>query len=135
MKTITYQREPATGIEELRYIVQQLLHWNDEQFGMYVYETGLEYCAAYFGRDQKTIDQVTRRKEFWNWWKLHWYKRDQCFVEFCQMADGFEDEPLTVTDRLIIYHDLHRANVLACEIYPNRIVLGSDFHTVKMQMK
>jgi hypothetical protein len=117
----------AMTLEELQASVRQLLKWSEEQYCTFLFETGLAYLEAYFQQDQQAIDLLKVKREFWNWFKNHWQYRDQIFFEsFLQ-----EDAPLHLKREL--YTSLHCPDILACEIYPSKIVLGHNFSIIKIQ--
>lgn len=115
-----------TTMEDVRNEVLALLGWDEDRYGMYVFETGILYLALYFGREVTESGRIALRKEFWNWWKNHWCHRDQLFLELVMDCPQFGREEF--------YHNCHNAKMLAAEIHPNRVVLGPDFHIVKMKL-
>jgi hypothetical protein len=127
--TITHSLEDIhITSEELQRQIMQLLHWNEEQYALFIYETGLAYLQEYFGHDKEAIDILARRREFWNWFKNHWSYRNQVFLE------TFLLDTCEMSWKLELYHALHNAKQLACEIYPSSTVLGTSFHIIKMQL-
>lgn len=131
---MTTTQNPAT-IEDT-YISQafleeqvcQLLNWSADDFNQFFYETAISYLEAYFDNDEEAINKLSKRKEFWKWFRNHWTYRDQVFYESLML------ESCDQCFRLEIYQGLHSAKVLACDIYPSSTVLGSDFIIIKMQL-
>jgi hypothetical protein len=108
--------------------VCQLLNWSADDFNQFFYETAIAYLENYFGNDGEAISKLSRRKEFWKWFRNHWTYRDQVFYESFLLDDCAQDF------KLELYHRLHSATVLACDIYPSSTVLGPDFTIIKMQL-
>lgn len=117
-----------TVVLELQAEVLQLLNWSKDEFSIFMYETGIEYLKAYFGKDEEVIDRLSERREFWNWFKNHWYYRDKSFFE------SFLLNQCSLEYRLIMYRGLHNPTILASDIYPTRQVLGNEFSTVKISI-
>lgn len=113
---------------ELQAQILQLLNWSQEDLAAFIYEVGMEYLSAYFKEDEEAIDRLSRRREFWNWFKNHWSYRDQSFFE------SFVLDQCSHSYRLLMYRTLHSPSILACDIFPSRQVLGNDFHTIKTLM-
>lgn len=126
MSNTIAQQQAAIARNQARVI--DLLHWNPALYAMQVYNTGLQYLVAYIGNDEAAIDQLTARKEFWNWWKNQWNVRDDAFIN---EWDGLEDS-IPRRDLESLYKELHNSKVLACEIHPPKIVYGTQFINIQM---
>lgn len=124
-----FEKLQAITHRQLMTIVIDLLQWSEEQYSTYLYETGLAYLEAYFGKDQEAANKLSGRRQFWSWFKNHWTFRDQSFCETFLL-----DEETPLQAKLEIYYGLHNAGILACEIYPNKFALGHDFPIIKMEM-
>lgn len=127
MKTTTIQLSSITRSDVMQEIFD-LLHMTKEQHSAFIYEVGCEYLTAFFGKNVSAIKEVEGRKEFWNWFKNQWYIRDERFVA----DDQNHVTPLEL--RLSIYRCLHNPIILACEIAPNRVVLGDNYIIQKLKM-
>lgn len=125
---ITCIKKQQTTIATIRRQIIELLHLDEDKFHHTIYETGMLYLHAYFA-DEAVIDFVSRRKEFWNWWKNQWFIRDQVFVESLELSY------VSLSYRHALYEALHNPQVLAAEIFPGRVVLGNDFTTTQMTMR
>ncbi len=126
MSNTIAQQQAAIARNQARVI--DLLHWNPALYAMQVYNAGLQYLVAYIGNDEAAIDQLTARKEFWNWWKNQWNVRDDAFIN---EWDGLEDS-IPRRDLESLYKELHNPKVLACEIHPPKIVYGTQFINIQM---
>lgn len=123
----SYIEERIATFDDLRYDVSALLNWTEDDHTAFLFECGMDYLSVYFGNDVAARQRLSQSPLFWKWWKNHWFCRDQVFFE-------------TVTDcpiahREDLYRSLHNPQMLACEIYPNRTVLGADFSTINIRMQ
>ncbi len=128
MQTHTQQQQASIRFNQARAC--DLLQWQTGEFAMFIYERGHEYLAAYFGDDQQAIDKLSRRIEFWNWWKNEWNNRDAAYLHD---IDGREDE-ISLRFRNKLYSDLHNIRILAAELSIPSIVYPKDFTIIKMEM-
>jgi len=96
----------------------KLLAWSELEYAEFQYNSGIEYLNAYIPDDVHGIDMLLRNRIFWNWWKNHWSIRDQQFLD--------SDMDCMDTKKLQRIYIRYNSN-LACEIYPNAHVLGSDY--------
>ena len=71
--------------KEQRETVQALLGWSDERYTEFQYYMAIEWIIQEFGADCPLINRVLEERMFWSWWRLHWVKRDQEFVEMFDM--------------------------------------------------
>lgn len=117
--------EKRAAINETQRKVCELLSWPPEKYAEFMFETGIEYLEMFCNNDKPLARQLSRKKEFWNWWKNQWEIRDEWFIEMCW--DRFP-----IDCRHYNYDYLHMVGVLICEIAPGRVVLGNDFSTVKL---
>jgi hypothetical protein len=123
----TIEELEAMTIEQIQKEVLNLLCWNEEDLSCFIYECGVAYLQAYFGNDTDAISHVEHKREFWNWFKNQWQYRDQVFFESMIL-----DFSLPLFMRREMYKALHSPAMLACEIYPSKTVLGTDFSTLKI---
>lgn len=72
----------------LMHQVIELLKWTELEYCDHMNLMGLKYLDRMMPfADQR--DMLAVSKEFWGWWKLQWYVREQEFVGWCNMAtDG-----------------------------------------------
>lgn len=121
----TQQLQAAISRNQARVV--DLLQWDMEQYGQFLYQQGLEYLNNYL-QDQQSQFKLEGRVEFWNWWRNLWNARDE---EFIQAWDGCEwgiaPQQLRHTYQLI-----HSPAILACEIKPPAVVYGKDFTKIEM---
>lgn len=100
--------------------IVSLLRWDDDRYSRFLFESGNAYLYAYIkGEAEEVIAQIKRSRSFWNWWKLHWEKRDIAFLDSAESVDWRLARQL--------YQNLHDAATLAGEIYPNGEVLGESY--------
>lgn len=105
--------------KEIRERIIDLLHLDDEKFHHTLYEVGMLYLHHYFCDDEFYIGFVSRRKEFWGWWKNQWFLRDKVFIESIKI------EELSLPVRHSLYAGLHNPEVLAKDIFPARVVVSN----------
>lgn len=81
-----------THVESLRHQlaatkqqVLKLLGWSILKYAQFMEAQGIAYLHHAFGTECPLIDRVPEHKEFWSWWKLHWMKREQEFLELSTM--------------------------------------------------
>lgn len=97
----------------------QMLGWNEMEYAEYMEEQGLEYLHRYAGSDLLAINELAKKKTYWDWWKNHWFIRDQRFLLL------FTDGPVNILCHC--YKQQHAAKYLVSDIYPPAVVLGNDF--------
>jgi hypothetical protein len=120
--TITLQQ---LTIAEIRSRIIDLLHLDEERFHYTLYEVGMQYLGAYYGDDKPLIDFVSRRKEFWGWWKQKWFERDRVLLDTLDLSKCSLNYIHT------LYADYHNPNVLACEIFTPKVVYGNNYSILK----
>lgn len=101
-------------------LICDILKWTQEEYASFQYESGIKYLEYYIPEDPSAIDQLTRSRMFWAWWRNHWNSRDRAFA-------GSGAEALPYGERTLIYKGLHDSQVLASEIYPGRVVLDTSY--------
>lgn len=98
--------------------VQCLLHWDELQYGRFMYNQGLQYLRLYTQGDDGMMGCLESNRLFWNWWKMQWRLRDGIYAE-----DAAKLEQLQL--RLLLYRKLHDAYLLAKEIAPPVDIFGN----------
>jgi hypothetical protein len=114
--------------------VRTALRWSEEQYADFMYNCGLAYLQFYIGNEpQEVLSHIRKSKTFWNWWKLHWQKRDEEFFQKWkeEVIDGNCNAGL---EWLEIYFEYHDPKTLAAEIYPSGVVLGESYATMIDQL-
>lgn len=130
MKTITLQQQKSAIMRFKQARVCDLLQWQQQAYSQFIYERGHEFLDAVFGNDTGAIYKLSRRTEFWEWWKVEWNTRDAVYLDD---VDGREDE-LYITTRIRLYKALHSAEQLACELSIPRLVYPNDFTTINIEL-
>lgn len=125
----TLESIQAITPEQVKSHVLGLLNWNEEDFGNFFLDAGMNYLKAYFQEDQEGIRIIQAKASFWAWFKNHWTYRDLAFIEAFIGDDLFD-----YSFKLASYSNLHNPAVLACEIFPPKTVLGKDFSIISIQM-
>jgi hypothetical protein len=122
MESLKTTLQPPPTIDT-RSAICKILGWSEEEHAWYIYESGNKYLDILFDGHPAAKTVLEKRKEFWNWWKNLWAKRDESIVE------NLEFEGVAKHLCQTYYGMVHDANMLACEIAPNRTVYGNDFIT------
>lgn len=114
---------------EIKDQVINLLGISEQEYNDNIYETGLKYLEHYIPDESpKIIRQIIGSAIFWNWWKLHWEKRDQAFCESQVIR-------LKERELRMIYHELHNPVSLAEELYANGVMLGESYQHMMQELK
>lgn len=100
--------------------IQALLGWTVAEWAEYQYACGLQYLTKLAPEYPQVVTQISRSIIFWNWWKLHWEKRD---IEFQERLYGDEDKATLVDE----YRELHDPRTLAAALYLNGQVLQESY--------
>lgn len=83
-----------------KQLVQQLLAWDDLQYGTFQYNCGIEYLRWSLQLDEYWIDALIRVEAFWKWWINAWNLREQRM--FIPHAKSYNN-----TERLKLYKQIH----------------------------
>ena len=100
-----------------------LLGWDDLQYGMFQFETGLKFLSIYLNKDDFFINQIVRNKLFWAWWRNHWVLRDEAFL----LENEIELNRIHRENILKIYKHTHDPEILTTEIHPSGTMLGITY--------
>lgn len=122
---MNYKQQQQQFVQQHQQQVLQLLGWNEESYNQHRYETGNEYLAVYFGKDQHAIDALSKRPEYWNWWNSMWNVRDEVFAE--SVTDTMSKKHIAA-----MYAELHNVQQLVQEIGPPSVVLGTAFEKLNL---
>lgn len=128
-QTLTHEQEKA-GVVRNQARVIDLLHWSLAAYSAHLYNCGLRFLEVYLSNDEDAVAKLAPRREFWNWWKNLFNARDEAFIE---AWDGLEDS-ISTEDLRELYHDIHKPEMLACELAPPTIAFPPDFATIKSQL-
>lgn len=96
------------------------LRWTDEEYQNFWLDTGRDYLGEYL-KDEHNVNLIAKSRIFWAWWRNHWIRRDETFLEFAT------NTAFGVTDKRNNYHEFHDAKVLALRIYPNGVILNESY--------
>lgn len=113
--------ESITEHEKIKQQILKVLNWNDEEYFWYQIECGIKYLQLYLPNDVEGQELLKKQSMFWNWWKNHWYAREQAFVHTTEI--------MCLSLCVELYYSLHDANELVKEIKPGRVILGKMFAT------
>lgn len=100
--------------------IQQLICWDELQYGEFVYECGLQYLQALIRDNQEAIAALECSRIFWSWWRNHWAIRDKQFlgkVNIYAPASGI----------LMFYQHYNNPRKLSGRIWPNAVVLHESY--------
>lgn len=61
------------------------LGWTELEYTSMIYRKGLEYLKRTmpYEEDQR---KMMASNQYWGWWKLQWYVRDQAWLEACEQS-------------------------------------------------
>ena len=85
------------------------LEWPVSKYCEIKYQYGLAYLCLALEGDVDAIGMVSQQKEFWGWWKLWWYRRENDFLADSE-AGGWN-----LHKRRYQYRQYHNPAVLADE--------------------
>jgi hypothetical protein len=103
--------------------ITTLTAFTEQEYQQFVYDCGLAYLQSVIDEEQhEYVTQFIRRSiVFWNWWKYHWQRRDQQFIEMCYNWDeGIEA-------RHQLYLKENEPRKLAAGLYLNGKVLEESY--------
>lgn len=112
--------------------IMELLGWSEEQYNHYQWEQGRKYIEVYLP-EPGAAKAVRKTREYWNWWKLNWYRRDRAIMDSMQTIEVGEKEfvqnvyvregqintllykaqPITVAEMEADYREIHDGETLA----------------------
>lgn len=101
----------------IRMQVLNVLGWDDMQYAQLQEESGRHWIAKRLGNDVYMAEEITRHKEFWSWWRMHWTKRDQEFLEMASML--FADEVQAY------YREIHSVETMG--YYPHAALMDAAY--------
>lgn len=130
-KKITQSERLRIYMEAAMYQVMDWLKWDEMQYNAFKYKCGREYLKIVLG-DEESAQMVACTKEFWGWWRLRWYQREQDWLQACEhhriptmvisISNELEDERVAIMNdsayssafgRKVSYQELHRPMTLA----------------------
>lgn len=101
-------------------IIQQLLNWDELQYGQFIYDCGLQYLHQYIIDDADGIATLERSRIFWTWWRNHWMQRDEQFIQKANV---------NASAHVIQMFYEHHNNIkkLANSVWPNAVILHESY--------
>lgn len=97
--------------------VMRMLDWNDQQYANFQFEMGYEYLKFWVGDDDFGMKELPLTASFWAWWRNHWHKRDEDFINRSSL--------LTVAECRRFYRLFHDAETI--EYQPNSVVMDDAY--------
>jgi hypothetical protein len=101
--------------------VRDLLQWSEDQYNELVLETGIQYLEAMAPEYKQVTRQISKSEIFWNWWRSHWQRRDEQFLEEC------ETWHTTLEKYRTVYRNHNDAKMLLANVYLNSNVLHESY--------
>lgn len=101
--------------------VLALIGIGEDQYSELVFESGIQYLKATAPDYPQVVSQIARSEVFWNWWRSHWQRRDEQFLEECEGWDS------TTEKRRLVYHNMNDGRTLQSAIYLNGQVLQDSY--------
>lgn len=86
-KVLTHIERVRRQSYYLKMEVQNLLGWDDLQYGSFQEQMGYEYLKAEFPEGTVLVAELPYHKEFWTWWKMQWMERDELFLSQAYSMD------------------------------------------------
>lgn len=85
--------ERKKKVESVRTQLQSMLNWDDLQYCEFQMEMGMKYLDRIAGPGEIGVKELSQSKLYWNWWKNHWNRRDQEFLNdlVVTIASGLEE--------------------------------------------
>jgi hypothetical protein len=118
-----------TATKAIQECIMHILKWDEQRYADQVYNCGITYLHHYIGEESEAIiSEISRSKTFWNWWKHHWKKRDEEFVDMVIAASADDNWHL-------LYYEKHDARTLANAIYPSGVVLEESYDSMMQQLQ
>lgn len=106
---------------QIQWKIQQLLQWTADEYNEFVFTEGLAYLKALTPDYPNVTKQIAKSQLFWNWWRTHWQKRDQQFLEECETWT-------TTTEKYrVVYQNMNDGKTLQAAIYLNGQVLEESY--------
>lgn len=102
--------------------VMALLSHDEQKYNQFVIDCGLAYLNEKAPQYPQVVEEISRSKTFWDWWKGHWAVRE---MEFIEIID--ESPAEAIIDVMQVYKDLHDPKVLAEALYLNGQVLQQSY--------
>lgn len=124
MTLVQQQQQKAQSLQQR---ICKLMHWDDEDYALFQYETGLQYLAEYIPNDRFGAEQLTRSKVYWNWWKNQWAMRDEAFIEMVKPHWRYDDI-------VYVYLDEHNPSILIGTTHPSAVVLNQSYAEMIQQV-
>jgi hypothetical protein len=101
--------------------VISFLKWDEGQHAQFVYDCGIAYLENLIPEYPQIISDISKTRNYWNWWEKHWELRDMEWLEAIEGAYGsnqyFEN----------LYKEHHDPHTLASAIYLNGKVLEESY--------
>lgn len=108
--------------------IQHLLQWSEDEYNELVFNEGIGYLKELIPDYPQVFSQIAKSKIFWNWWRLHWQKRDEQFLEEC------ETWQTTLEKHRLVYCNHNDGRTLANALYLNGQVLQDSYATLMQQL-
>lgn len=67
------------------YWVMELLNWTEMEYTTYVFKMGVKYLEVVMPQEEYR-SVLMASNEYWGWWKLLWFAREQQFINDCEAA-------------------------------------------------
>lgn len=110
--------------------VRALTCITEEQYAELVFNAGIDYLKA-TAPDYplkatapdypQVISQIARSEIYWNWWRSHWQRRDEQFLEECETWESTPDK------YQVVYRNMNDGRTLQSAIYLNGQVLQDSY--------
>lgn len=101
--------------------ILQLLKWTEDEYNDLVLETGIAYLKGMAPEYPQVVKQIASSRIFWNWWREHWQKRDEQFLEECETWHTSLDK------YRLVYRNHNDAAMLLSNVYLNSNVLHESY--------
>ncbi|MGQ0740182.1 MAG: hypothetical protein ACT4OJ_14115 [Bacteroidota bacterium] len=101
--------------------VLDLIGIGEAGYSELVFESGIQYLRSTSPDYPQVVSQIARSEVFWNWWRSHWQRRDEQFLEECESWVSTPEKYLQV------YKNMNDGRTLQSAIYLNGQVLQEAY--------
>lgn len=101
--------------------IEQITGISPDDRSQIMYQAGLDYLGIQARGYEAVADEISRSRTFWSWWRMHWQKRDEAFI------NSMQESKISNHVALQLYHALHNPVPLSCELSLNGAVLQESY--------
>lgn len=123
---MTHAQQIRLENKQIKDKVEALLGWDNETYCRFQEEIGYRYLECENVIDPNAIKELTYMKEFWNWWKMQFIKRDKIFLHDIEIVNSmFEEGVYSADNNQYIYKKYHTPNAIL--FTPHKTLLRDSY--------